>query len=49
MSTMKAVVFNGPRNIAVEERPIPKIQEPSDVIVKILLTALCGRCVPLRS
>ncbi|TGZ79172.1 alcohol dehydrogenase [Ascodesmis nigricans] len=40
--TMKAVVFKGPRKIAVEDRPIPQIQAPTDVIVKVQLTALCG-------
>lgn len=41
--TMKAVVFHGPKKVAVEERPIPKIQEPTDIIVKVSYTALCGR------
>lgn len=46
-STMKAVVFQGPRHIALEDRPIPQIEEPTDAIIKVLLTALCGRCVLL--
>ncbi|QDS73873.1 hypothetical protein FKW77_006946 [Venturia effusa] len=41
-TTMKAVVFKGPMEVAVEERPIPKIQDPTDVIVKVAYTALCG-------
>ena len=41
--TMRAVVFHSPFNVAVEERPIPKIQDPGDVIVKTSYTALCGR------
>ena len=40
--TMKAVVFEGPHKIAVEDRPIPKIKEPEDVIVKVIYSALCG-------
>lgn len=40
---MRAVVFHSPFNVAVEERPIPKIQDPGDVIVKTSYTALCGR------
>ncbi len=32
---MKAVVFKGPGKVVVEDRPIPKIQDPGDVIVKI--------------
>ena len=40
---MKAVVFHGPMKVALEDRPIPKIQDPTDVIVKVAYTALCGR------
>ena len=40
---MKAVVFKGPHAVAVEDRPIPKIKEPTDIIVKVIYTALCGR------
>ncbi len=43
--TMRAVVFKGPYKIAVEERPLPKIQDPQDIIVKVDYTALCGRYV----
>jgi len=39
---MKAVVFKGKLEIAVEDRPIPKIKEPTDIIVKVRYTALCG-------
>ncbi|KAK4171930.1 putative S-glutathione dehydrogenase [Triangularia setosa] len=40
--TMKAVVFQGPQKVAVEERPVPKIKHPLDVLVKVTATALCG-------
>ena len=40
--TMKAVVFKAPHKIAVEDRPVPKIQESTDIIVKVIYTALCG-------
>ncbi|KAL4991065.1 chaperonin 10-like protein [Aspergillus falconensis] len=40
--TMRAVVFKGPYKVAVEERPIPHIQHPEDIIVKATYTALCG-------
>ncbi|MCJ1236433.1 hypothetical protein MMC14_004414 [Varicellaria rhodocarpa] len=39
---MKAVIFKGPHRVAVEERPIPTIQDPRDIIVKVIYTALCG-------
>jgi len=40
--TMKAVIFHGPYKVAVEERPIPKIKEPTDIIIKVDFSALCG-------
>ncbi|KAH7017205.1 chaperonin 10-like protein [Ilyonectria destructans] len=40
--TMRAVVLKGVKNVAVEERPIPTIQDPKDIIVKVRYTALCG-------
>lgn len=43
--TMKAVVFNGVRDVSVTDRPIPTIQDPKDIIVKVRYTALCGRYV----
>jgi hypothetical protein len=33
--TMKAVVFKGPRKVVIEDRPIPKIKDQTDVIVKV--------------
>ena len=42
-TTMKAVVFKGPQKVVVEDRPIPKIQDSGDIIVKVIYTALCGR------
>lgn len=40
--TMKAVVFKGKLQVAIEDRPVPKIQDPQDIIVKVGYTALCG-------
>ncbi|KAB2108369.1 hypothetical protein AG0111_0g3041 [Alternaria gaisen] len=39
---MKAVVFKGPGKVVIEDRPIPKIQDAGDIIVKVEKTALCG-------
>lgn len=39
---MKAVVYKGPFEVAVEEVEDPTIQEPTDVIVRITSTAICG-------
>ncbi|KAF4288160.1 hypothetical protein CNMCM8689_006441 [Aspergillus fumigatus] len=39
---MQAVVFNGPLEVTLETRPIPQIQDPTDAIIKVRYTALCG-------
>lgn len=46
---MKAVVFKGPGKVVVEERPIPKIQDAQDIIVKVdkVLLLLGYDCAPL--
>jgi threonine dehydrogenase-like Zn-dependent dehydrogenase len=41
--TMRAVVLKGVREVVVEERPVPTIQDPKDIILKVRYTALCGR------
>jgi threonine dehydrogenase-like Zn-dependent dehydrogenase len=39
---MKAVVFHGIGDIRVDEVPDPTIQEPSDAIVRLTASAICG-------
>jgi alcohol dehydrogenase len=39
---MKALVYHGPGAIAWEERPLPSIQDPGDVIVQVSKTTICG-------
>lgn len=39
---MKAIVYRGPRSVAVEERPDPTIQDPTDAVVRITTTNICG-------
>jgi len=39
---MKAVVYHGPRDVRVDQVPDPGIEAPSDVIVKITTTNICG-------
>lgn len=39
---MKAVIFNGPGKIELGERPEPKIQEPTDAVVRVVLGCICG-------
>lgn len=40
---MRAVVFKGVKQVALEDRPKPVIQHPTDIIAKVKYTALCGR------
>ena len=40
---MRAVVFKGPYKVALEDRPVPRIQDPTDIVVKVIYSALCGR------
>jgi hypothetical protein len=42
-TTMKAVVFKGTLDVKIEDRPIPKIVDPTDIIIKVKYSALCGR------
>ena len=39
---MKALIYLGPRNKALEDRPRPAITAPTDAIVKITKTTICG-------
>jgi threonine dehydrogenase-like Zn-dependent dehydrogenase len=39
---MKAVVYDGPRDVTVKEVPDPSIREPTDAIIRITTTNICG-------
>ena len=39
---MKAVVWHGTKDVRVEEGPDPKIEQPTDAIVRLTSTAICG-------
>ncbi len=39
---MKAVTYQGIKNVAVKEVPDPRIEKPDDAIVKLTTTAICG-------
>lgn len=39
---MKAIVYQGPRNVQLEDVPDPAIEHPTDVIVRITTTNICG-------
>ncbi|KAJ4316812.1 hypothetical protein N0V84_007680 [Fusarium piperis] len=40
--TMKAVVFDGLYKISVQDRPVPKIRNDRDIIIKVHAAGLCG-------
>ena len=47
---MKAVVWNGKGDIRVDDVPDPIIQEPTDAVVRVLLSCICGSDLwPYRS
>jgi len=39
---MKALVYQGPGKKALEDRPTPRVGQPTDAIVKITKTTICG-------
>ena len=39
---MKAVVFHGIGDIRLDDVPEPKIQKPTDAIVRLTASAICG-------
>lgn len=41
-TTMKALVYHGPGERAWEDKPRPAIQDPSDAIVRITTSTICG-------
>lgn len=39
---MRALVYHGPRDVRVETVPDPRIEEPTDAIVRVTRAAICG-------
>ena len=39
---MKALVYHGPGKKAWEEKPKPAVKDPTDAVVKVLRTTICG-------
>ena len=39
---MKALIYHGPGKKSLDDAPIPTVQEPTDAIVKVHKTTLCG-------
>lgn len=47
--TQLAVVFKGPGEISYEERPVPKIEGPDDVLIKSFGSCICGSDVEMMA
>ncbi len=39
---MKALTYNGPRDVRITEMPDPTIERRTDVLVRITSTNICG-------
>ena len=39
---MRGAVLHGPRDVRFEERDVPKIIKPTDAIIRISATCVCG-------
>ena len=39
---MRAAIFNGPHDITVAERRDPRIEQPTDAVVRVVLGCVCG-------
>jgi threonine dehydrogenase-like Zn-dependent dehydrogenase len=39
---MKALVYDGPRNVKVKEVPDARLERPTDALVKVTSTNICG-------
>ena len=39
---MKALTFHGKRDVRVDNVPDPGIQEPTDAVIRVTSTAICG-------
>jgi S-(hydroxymethyl)glutathione dehydrogenase/alcohol dehydrogenase len=39
---MKALVYHGPMDVRIDDKPKPKIQQQDDIILKVTIIAICG-------
>ena len=46
--TMQALVYRGPNHLALEQRPRPTLEEPTDAIVRVTTTTICGTDLHIR-
>ena len=46
---MKALVYHGPNDIRMETVPTPKIKDPTDAIIRVTLSTICGTDIHIKS
>lgn len=46
---MKAFVYHGPKNMSLDEVPKPKIMKPTDAIVRVTTSTICGTDKHIRN
>ena len=39
---MKAAIFVEPKKVEVKEMPMPKIEKPTDAIIRVIRACVCG-------
>src|SRR3954454_4811930 len=39
---MRAAIFNGPGAIEIGERPDPRVEQPTDAVVRVVMACVCG-------
>jgi S-(hydroxymethyl)glutathione dehydrogenase / alcohol dehydrogenase len=39
---MKSLVWHGPMDVQIDDKPQPIIQHPEDIVLRITSTAICG-------
>ncbi|OLN90333.1 Alcohol dehydrogenase 5 [Colletotrichum chlorophyti] len=45
---MKALVYGGSKSVQLQDKPIPEISSPTDAIVKVTKTTICGTDLHIR-
>ena len=45
---MKAIVYKGNGQIAMEERPVPVLQDPGDAVIQVTLTTICSSDIHIK-
>lgn len=47
---MKSAIYRGPHDIRIEERPIPAVKDPGELVIRVVRTCVCGSDLwPYRS